>query len=318
MVRTRSRIADPESACAPCSRRMRTTEPLPQRLDVPLRRSPRNRNPAWLPLLVLLSCAPVLAVAGNARIGVTGGASSFEGTSGGGLVPWATLGGYAGEGEAGGSVFLTRARVDDLDLTVAGLALAWEDRVELSFARQELEVRPLDTEIHQDLVGLKVRLAGRLPYTRLPQISAGVQYRRNRDFDGIPAALGARREDGVDYYLAASRLFFAALAGRNVFTNLVLRSTRAHETGLMGFGSERELLLEGSVALFATDDLAIGAEYRQKPAGLAGVDESDWSSLFVAWFPVRHLSITLARLDLGDVVRFEDQKGWYLSLEASL
>jgi hypothetical protein len=271
-----------------------------------------------LALLVLHCCAPATAAADNARIGVTGGVSSIEGASGGGLVPWATIGGYGGEGETGGSAFLTRARVDDLDLTAAGLALAFEDRIELSVARQELSVRPLDTEIAQDVAGLKVRLAGRLPYTRLPQISAGVQYRRNRDFDGIPAALGARREDGVDYYLAASRLFFAAFLGRNVLTNLTLRSTRARETGLMGFGTERELLLEGSVAVFATDDLAIGAEYRQKPSGPAGIAESDWSNLFVAWFPVRHLSITLARLDLGDVVLFDDQKGWYLSLEASL
>lgn len=277
-----------------------------------------NRVASRLAMLMLLCWIPAANADGNARIGITGGVSSFEGTSGGGLVPWATIGGYAGKGETGGSAFLTRARVDDLDLTVAGLTLAWEDRVELSFARQELAVHPLDTDIGQDLVGLKVRLAGRLPYTRLPQISAGVQYRRNRDFDGIPAALGAAREDGLDYYLAASRLFFAALAGRNVLTSLTLRSTRAREAGLMGFGDDRDLLLEGSIAVFATDDLAIGAEYRQKPSGLPGADESDWSNLFVAWFPVRHLSITLARLDLGDVALFQDQKGWYLSLEASL
>ncbi|HSG88722.1 MAG TPA: DUF3034 family protein [Pseudomonadales bacterium] len=302
-------------------------------MSIPRARGARLRPQLRL-LLVLALLAPGAGAAGqgaagqgsslaelvprNARIDVTGGVTGFEGAAGGGLVPWALVAGYGSRGEVGASVFGTRARLDDLDLEVAGFAVAWEDRLELSAARQRLHVEPLDTDIEQDVYGVKLRVLGRAPYTDLPQIAVGAQYKRNRDFDGVPAALGARREDGIDYYVSAGKLFFAAVAGRNLFTNATLRWSRAHETGLMGFGSERRLLVEGSVGLFVTDDLVVGAEYRQKPAGLDGFDESDWMDLFVAWFPVRHLSVTLAHLDFGDVVIFDDQRGWYLSLEASL
>lgn len=279
-------------------------------------------SPAWGPpqtlAAILLLVAAAAAGAGNARIDVTGGATGIEGAAGGGLVPWALIAGYASAGEIGGSAFATRARVDDLELDVHGFALAFEDRVELSAARQTLHVEPLDLDLRQEVIGLKVRLAGRLPYTPMPQVSLGVQYKRNLDHDSVPASLGAERSEDFDVYLAASKLFFAALAGRNVFVNGNLRWSRAYETGLLGFGDDdRDLLLEGSAGVFLTDRLVLGAEYRQKPEGLAGFAERDWMDLFVAWFPTRHVSLTLAHVDLGDVVQFEDQQGWYLSLEGS-
>jgi Protein of unknown function (DUF3034) len=36
----------------------------------------------------------------------------------------------------------------------------------------------------------------------------------------------------------------------------------------------------------------------------------------VAWFPSRHLSATLAWVDLGNVANKPSQRGWYLSLQA--
>jgi hypothetical protein len=269
-----------------------------------------------LALALVAAAMPVRAE--NLRIDVTGGATGFEGAAGGGLVPWALIAGYAARGQVGGSAFVTRARVEDYGLEAHGAALTWGDRLELGYARQSLDVRPLDTAIDQDVIGAKVRLAGRAPYTALPQIALGVQYKRNRDFDGVPALLGAEDAEDVDVYLAASKLFFAAAFGRNLFTNLTLRASRASETGFLGFSGDRELRLEGSAGIFLTDRLVVGAEWRQKPGGLDGVRESDWSDVFVAWFPARHLSVTAARLDLGDVVLFEDQTGWYLSLEAAL
>lgn len=286
------------------------------------RRSATAALAALLPLLIGVG-PDALAKAdtetpGTARIDVTGGATSFEGAAGGGLVPWALVAGYAGEGEIGASAFATRAHTDDLGLEVAGFALTRGDRVELSAARQRLHVDPLGLDVEQEVVGLKWRVAGRLPYTALPQIAVGAQYKRNLDFDGLPAALGADHAEDLDLYVTATKLLFAAVAGRNLLLDATLRSTRANETGLMGFGRHRRTLLEGSAGLFLTDRLVVGVEYRQKPTGLRGFRESDWSDAFVAWFPVRHLSLTLARIDLGDVVIFDAQKGWYLSLEASL
>lgn len=268
--------------------------------------------------LLLCCLLPALASGANSRIDVTGGVGTIEGAAGGGLVPWALVAGHGARGEIGGSVVASRAEVDDYGLEVLGAAVAAGDRLEVSFARQWLDVEPLSTRISQDVVGVKVRVAGRLPYTRMPQIAVGAQYKRNRDFDGLPSALGGAREDDVDFYVAGTKLWFAALAGRNVLANLTLRSSRAHETGFLGFGGEREIRAEASLGLFLRDDLVLGTEWRQKPGGLPGLEESDWRDVYLAWFPVRNLSVTAAWLDLGDVVVFDDQSGWYLSLEASL
>ena len=55
-------------------------------------------------------------------------------------------------------------------------------------------------------------------------------------------------------------------------------------------------------------NLALGAEYRAKPDNLnpsllgAGLKEDDWMDVFVAWAPCKHLSLTLAYVDLGHIV----------------
>lgn len=268
-------------------------------------------------LLVALASIPSIAAGGD-RLTVTGGATGFEGQAGGGLVPWALIAGHGSDSQLGGSAFATRAELDDYRLEAFGAAAAIGDRLELSVARQALTVKPLDLTLEQDVLGAKVRLFGRAPYTRRPQVVAGLQYKRNRDFEGLPSALGAQDDSDVDLWLGASKLFFSALAGRNVLTNVTVRSTRARETGFLGFAGDRRLLIEASAGVFLSDRLLVGAEYRQKPEGLPGVQESDWSDLFVAWFPARHVSVTAARLSLDDVVIFEDQRGWYLSLELTL
>ncbi|MEP6133109.1 DUF3034 family protein, partial [Marinobacter sp.] len=45
--------------------------------------------------------------------------------------------------------------------------------------------------------------------------------------------------------------------------------------------------------------------------------EEDWWDVFVAWVPDRRLSVTAALVNLGDVATLEDQRGAYLSLQAS-
>ena len=72
-------------------------------------------------------------------------------------------------------------------------------------------------------------------------------------------------------------------------------------------------------------DLAVGAEYRAKPdnldesvLGSGALKEDDWSDLFLAWAPNKHLSITLAWVDLGRIapaVQPRRQRGAYLSAQ---
>ena len=76
------------------------------------------------------------------------------------------------------------------------------------------------------------------------------------------------------------------------------------------------------VAAWLRKDLAIGAEYRFKPDRLAfagpAFRESDWKDVFVAWAPNKHLSVTLAWVDLGQIVGHDRQRGTYLSIQAGL
>jgi hypothetical protein len=136
-------------------------------------------------------------------------------------------------------------------------------------------------------------------------------------------ALGAKT-DGVDIYLSATKLLLA----QGVLLNGTLRATKANQNGLLGFGgtghTAYKLQPEVSVAWLLRKDLAIGAEYRAKPDNLNpsllgdGLREDDWKDLFVAWAPTKHVSLTLAYVDLGRIVpavATKRQTGTYLSAQ---
>jgi hypothetical protein len=221
--------------------------------------------------------------------------------------------------------------VDDYSLSVTGAGLNWNNRLELTVARQTLDLDSLvftlkdgfgleQDELNQDIFGAKVRLAGDVLYSPWGQWSAGVQYKRQRDFT-VPSAIGARDDSGTDVYVSGSKLFFAAVMERNLLVNLTARATRANQGGLLGFGGDQnnshELMMEGSVGLFLNRQWLVGAEYRQKPDNLGFATEDDWWDLFVAWVPDRRLAVTGALVNLGDVATLEDQQGLYLSLQGS-
>lgn len=287
----------------------------------------RRWRQAGCALALLLAAATPLQ-ANSGRLLATGGASPIEGGGGGGIVPWAVIAGYGTDDQWGGAAFSTRVETDDYALDARGVAVGWGNRVELSLVRQSFELPtlaralslPVD-QFRQDVIGAKVRLAGDLVYTDLPQISLGVQHKRQRDF-AIPAAVGARDDRGTDVYLAASKLFLAGAFGRNLLLNATLRSTEANQTGLLGFGgdarSRRSLVAEASAVLLLDRRWAIGYEYRQKPDNLSFAREDDWRDAFVAWFPNKRVAVVGAYADLGSIATLADQRGWYLSLQVSL
>ncbi|MEP4468275.1 DUF3034 family protein, partial [Marinobacter alexandrii] len=150
-----------------------------------------------LAMVVSLACPSASAAIGS-RIWATGGVSTIEGSAGGGLVPWALLGSYASDQEWGGTLALSRAETDDYSLSVTGAGLNWNNRVELTLARQSLDLDALvfalkdgfdleQDELNQDIIGAKVRLVGDVLYSPWGQWSAGVQYKRQRDFT-VPEA----------------------------------------------------------------------------------------------------------------------------------
>lgn len=278
-----------------------------------------------LTLLALTTLSTCAIADPGSRLWATGGVTTVEGSAGGGLVPWALLAGYASDQEWGGTVTLSRAETDDFTLNVAGAAVNWHNRIEVSFARQTLDLDTLgaalgEDELSQDIFGVKARLFGDVLYSDYGQWSLGLQHKQQRDFD-IPDAVGAEDDQGTDVYLSASKLFFAALFDRNLLVNATVRGTKANQGGLLGFGGDRndsyQAMFETSVGVLLNRSWVVGAEYRQKPDNLGFATEDDWWDAFVAWVPDRRLSVTAAWTDLGDIAGLESQRGLYLSLQGS-
>ncbi len=274
--------------------------------------------PGLLGLLCLVCCNS--AVAGS-RVTATGGATSIEGGAGGGVVPWAVINGYGSSGEWSATAVATGVFVDDYTLKVVGASVSYDNRIELSYARQRLELDTLGGNLQQDVFGVKYKVAGELLYTRMPQISVGLQYKNVDDFY-LPEAVGARDDSGVDYYVSATKVLLGGVLGRNLLVNGTLRATKANQGGLLGFGSadnnEYKLMKEVAVALLLTDNIVLGMDYREKPDELNFAGEDDWQDFFLGWFVNKNLSIVLAYTDLGSIAGLDNQKGWYLSFEAGL
>lgn len=280
-----------------------------------------------LAMALVAACCQAPALAGDGRLLATGGASQFEGAAGGGLVPWAVLSGYGTDRENGATAFLTRVDTGDYALDAGGVAFTWRNRIELSYARQRLDIGELQRRLSlpvssfsQDVFGAKLRLGGDLVYTEMPQVSLGVQHKRQRDF-ATPAAVGAVDDSDTDVYLSASKLFLAGLGGRHLLLNGTVRSTRANQAGLLGFGGDRErgrsLVLEGAAAVMLNPRWGVGVEYRQKPDNLGFAREDDWMDVFVAWFPNKHVSVVAAYVDLGSIATLDGQRGAYVSVQAA-
>jgi hypothetical protein len=253
--------------------------------------------------------------------------SQIEGSGGGGLNPWALITGLETNSGLGGSADCTYVRPQHFSLTSCGIAAGISDRVELSYARQvfDLDDVAAGKSIRQDTVAAKVRVFGDAVYDQdrlWPQVALGLQYKHNRDFDFIPKLIGARRSDGIDFYLAVTKVFLAGPWGRTWLVDGNVRATRANQFGILGYGGDRSndysFVAEGSIATFVSDSLVIGVEYRQKPDKISAFREQDATDVFVAWFPVKYVSLTAAYVDLGNIATHPGQTGWYVALQGSL
>jgi hypothetical protein len=261
---------------------------------------------------------------------LTSGVSQIEGSAGGGLTPWAIIGGYGTNNEIGGNVHYTYAKTNDFKLDSYGLTVGFYDRVELSVAEQSFDVSNLRgkvtaglgadaigrDEIKQTIVGVKVRVFGEAVLDAdnwLPQVAVGMQYKKNHDGDFVTGGvIGAKKDSGTDFYVAATKL----LLDKNILLNSTVRLTKANQFGLLGFGSATEdnykPQLELSAAYLVSKNIAIGAEYRTKPnnlqntvGGAVDLKEDDAFDLFIAYAPTKNISLTAAYVNLGNIATVE-------------
>ncbi len=267
-----------------------------------------------------------LEIVNGGKLLLTGGVTSLEGAGGGGLASWATITGYETPEGVGANAHATYVKTDDYELRSAGAAVGFFDRLELSYARQDFDTGATGGKLglgdgftfRQDVWGAKLKLVGDAVYDQdrmLPQIAVGVQHKTNNQ-GAIVRAVGGKDDEGTDYYLAATKVLLA----NSLVLNGTVRATKANQTGLLGFGGDRNddysAQFEGSAGWLVSKRLLIGAEYRSKPNNLGFAKEDDWADLFAAYAVNKHLSITAAYVALGDIATFEKQRGLYLSVQA--
>jgi hypothetical protein len=141
--------------------------------------------------------------------------------------------------------------VPDYELRSAGVTLGLFDRVELSLARQEFDTGATGAKLglgkgftfKQDIAGVKVRVVGDAVYDQdgwLPQVAVGAQIKQNNQ-NAIIHAVGGQSDMGVDYYAAATKL----LLDKSLVVSGAVRLTKANQTGLLGFGGDKNNQLQG-------------------------------------------------------------------------
>jgi hypothetical protein len=264
----------------------------------------------------------------SAKLLATSGVTQLEGAGGGGLVPWAVITGYGSHDSIGGNVHYTVVGTSNFQLQSEGAAIGIADRVEISFAHEMFDTGAFGGTLgigkgftfSEDIAGAKVRLFGDAIYAQdswIPQVSVGTMY-KTVDRRALVLALGARDSQGWDFYVAATKL----VLDQSLLLNATLRMTRANQLGLLGFGGDRDNgykpEFEGSIAYLLNRNIAIGAEYRTKPDNLSFAHESNWYDAFVAVFINKHVSATLAYVNLGSIATSKPQNGVYFSVQIGL
>lgn len=283
---------------------------------------------------------------GQGRILGTGGVTTVSGAAGGGIVPWALIAGYGTNEQTAFTAFYTNVQTPNFALNAYGAAVGIDNRVELSIARQGLGLGNtgpnLDAALgapvfgsnyvfNQDIVGAKVRLFGDAVYDQdrwLPQVAIGMQYHHNQN-GSLVRALGAKPY-GTSYYLSGTKVFLDGLFGRTTVVDVNLDLTRANQNGLLGFGGingdRYRLEPQVSAGVFLNRRVVLGGEYRAMPQyqllannalGNAVSKTSDWKDVYLAYFPSKSVSVTVAYAMLGQIASIPNQTGPYASFTAS-
>ena len=278
-------------------------------------------------LVIALSPQPVAAEDlvwfEDDKLVLTNGVTALEGSSGGGIATWSTIAGRESDRGIGISGHVTLVELPDYGWQSHGIAIGYRNRIELSYARQNFDTRDVGAALgigqgymlNQDVYGAKLRLFGDLVYgdPLIPQVSVGVQHKRNLD-EPIAAAVGAASDGGTDVTVSATKLFLS----HSLLLNATARLTEANEGGLLGFGSladdSHSLQFEGSAAYQFSRRFVAGAEFRTKPDNL-GLGEDDWLDIFAAYAITDNITLTAAYADLGTIATFEKQRGAFVSAQ---
>ncbi len=251
-----------------------------------------------------------------AATGAQAAVTNIDGQAGGGIVPWALL-------SSGPTVAYTHITTQNLNVDSLAVNTSFANRVEVSYARNMLNVNGTNATAVGGLVGanstdnvdnfgIKVKLNDM--GDSMPQFAIGAVYKKvsgNLYDNVLKPALGVNNS-GTDIYAAASKILNM---GKTVLLNGVIRATKADELGLLGFGggvtagapSGYKLVPEVSAEVFAASNVVVGAEYRKMPNfSVAGATDGvlhpnsayDFHVVYVA---NKTFTLTAAYANLGEV-----------------
>lgn len=259
----------------------------------------------------------------NGKLPLTRGISTIDGVAGGGIVPWALIAGNETNRGVGFSAHYSRVNTSDYSVDAFGGSIGWKDKIEVSYTNQTLDTEQVGTalglghgfELGIHSIGAKVRIVGDAVYDQdrwLPQVAIGAVYKQSNQKD-LVLALGAESASGLELYISATKVFLK----ESVLVNVGLRYTDANQNGLIGFGgsSNASVYPEVSVGYLINRRIVVGVEGRKKPDNLGFAKEEGWYDAFVAIALDDQVTLAAAYVDLGSIATFDNQTGFYISLQ---
>jgi hypothetical protein len=232
-------------------------------------------------ILVLFLVSPAIAVQyftpeeAAKSYSITAPYTTTDGVAGGGLVPHAYLSGVSHWPNPEGNMkIVNKPRLAtwyvslpeaDLNWFSIGGNITMFNRLELGFAENYINIdEPASiatSEMGLDLDNNLVALSSKLLLVKeekwLPEISIGAVYKYT-NFDNLEVFEHEGKEmysnnKGIDFFGVASKMFFIPLPHMALplplFMNAGVKSTKAQQLGVVGFGDERDEVFFGSTSI---------------------------------------------------------------------
>ncbi len=283
-------------------------------------------------ITVIVLCTSSAAVAGPPLP-----LHTIEGNSGVFITSTAYLANPPKEGEVFGKPSISTSAVFARHKNLQSFAVTenlW-GRVELGYAYERFGLGDWPDDVkaaagasirgHLGLHNFNVRYLtieeGGLDCQWMPAITFGAHFkwseghsRLDKDLGGLLDTLGSDHDKGVEFTAVASKTI-KGLLPRPVIVTAGLRNGDAIHTGIFGFAGERQTTFEGSIIAFLTDNLAVAAEYRQKPDFMNQFStggkhlvkaENDWYTLCLAYVVNDNLTVSGGWANLGNLANHRE------------
>ena len=180
---------------------------------------------------------------------------------------------------------------------------------------------PGEVQLHNFNARGQILKEGEFDTKWVPALTAGVHYKYNDGITDVDKGTGGalssvaniHHHDGVDYTLYASKML--TFLPRPVLLEAGGRATEGVWNGLGGFTSHYSFLFEGNVVVFATDRLALAAEYKQQANDFHRIGNlvrpaGDWWTIDAAYVVTKNLTVAAGYGHFGGLLNHDANGVW--------